>query len=56
MLRFHVSTFEEIENIDNCELYEFLEKDLQIEYKNCLHDANTNTKFSIFYFWTPEKA
>ena len=30
MLRFHVSTYEELEAIDIFELYDFLEKDLQI--------------------------
>ena len=56
MLRFHVSTYEELEAIDIFELYDFLEKDLQIEYKFCYADKSSTCKFSIFYFYTHEKA
>ncbi len=55
-LRFHVSTYEELAAIDIFELYDFLEQDLQIEYKMVYMDVNPNCKFSIFYFWTAEKA
>ena len=38
MLRYHVSTYEELEQIDIFELFDFLEKELQIEYKLCYLD------------------
>jgi hypothetical protein len=56
MLRYHVSTYEELEPIDIFELFDFLEIELQIEYKMCYLDKVPNCKFSIFYFWTHEKA
>ena len=56
MLRYHVSTYEELEPIDIFELFDFLEQDLQLEYKFCYLDKAPNCKFSIFYFYTHEKA